>query len=60
MNKGDSFLVGWVLGCLVATIIGMCINPAKSVREEAIKAGAAEYILVDPETGKTEFRWKTQ
>ncbi len=28
------------------------------MRREAIKAGVAEYVIVDPLTGRAEFRWK--
>ncbi len=28
------------------------------MRQEAIKAGVAEYVIVDRLTGRTEFRWK--
>lgn len=27
-------------------------------RQAAIAAGVAEYVITDPATGKTEFRWK--
>lgn len=27
---------------------------------EAVAAGAAEYVIIDPATGATEFRWKRE
>ena len=29
-----------------------------AIKREAIEAGTAEYIISDPATGKTEFRWR--
>ena len=40
---------GWVIGWVLGT---------ESVRAEACNAGVAEYIITNPETGETEFKWK--
>lgn len=37
---------------------GMC-EECDRMRREAITAGVAEYVIVDPLTGRTEFRWKS-
>jgi hypothetical protein len=57
-------LLCFVLGLLVlGTLFGAGYYASEEhwrakVHAEAVKAGAAEYVIVDPETGRTEFRWK--
>jgi hypothetical protein len=61
VSKFDAFMLGGAAGQLIglALSFGVSVPRAReSVRADAIKAGAAEYVLVDPATGRTEFRWK--
>jgi hypothetical protein len=65
VSKSDAFILGAVVGTiLIALVAGLWAEPRAieratvEIRTEAIKAGAAEYVIVDPATGRTEFRWK--
>lgn len=49
---GFCVFLGAVMGITVMGIFG--VSPLKS---DAIKAGVAEYRIVDPATGKSEFRF---
>jgi hypothetical protein len=67
VSKFDAFTLGAAVGCIgIALVAGLWAEPraiartTAEIRAEAIKAGAAEYVIVDPATGRTEFRWKEQ
>lgn len=58
---------GLIIGTLIGFFVGlffMCVamgdymEERDILKQEAIKHGAAEYVIVDPSTGKTEFKWK--
>jgi hypothetical protein len=63
--------MGWVHGFIVgfACCGAFClimhervdcgrVEPESVVsKHAAVKAGHAEYVIIDPETGRTEFRW---
>jgi hypothetical protein len=57
------FLFGWVMGWLFITVIFNLTHtrPAdinQKWRTEAISKGYGEWIVVNPTTGETEFKWK--
>ena len=60
----DAFVVGALLGGVVAFFVGLILgvttDSADKLREEAIRMGVAEYVITDPKTGDTEFRWKSE
>ncbi len=67
MSKLDAFLLGAACGFLSLFVIVLTVTipmhteiGAASIRVEATKSGHAEYVIVDPATGRTEFRWKDQ
>ena len=59
-----AFVVGLLIGGVVAGLFGFVLgaidDPAHKLREEAIRMGVAEYVITDPKTGDTEFRWKSE
>lgn len=65
MNDFPSYL----FGCVVGLVVGLAafwflIIPSKDARmaalkEDAIKNGVAEYVIINPSTGETKFQWKT-
>lgn len=48
-------LLGW--GILIWQI-AQAERSLDALHEQAIKHGAAEWVITDPASGKTEFRWK--
>ena len=53
------FVVGLLVGFLMTGLLFWLItnDTINGLREKAIAVGAAEYRVVDPNTGKTEFTW---
>lgn len=59
----------YIFGCVVGAVTGaflfaLIILPHKdkeiqTLRTEAIQKGFAHYVVTEPETGKTEFQWKS-
>jgi len=51
-------VISFILGILLSNIV---VNKSKvlPMQREAISKGFAEWIVVDQETGATEFAWKT-
>lgn len=64
MNEGEFVLavtLGFILGLFTMFGVNSCaLHPAieRQFRQEAIEVGAAEYVVDDPLTGATRFRWK--
>ena len=51
--------IGMVIGLVVTTIVvGVSVDSPVKYREDAIKAGVAEYVC-DPITGNVSFQYKT-
>ncbi len=50
------FLVGAAVGGFVSLLVGIDIGHT-TVRNQAIEAGVAEYVLMDKATGRTEFQF---
>jgi hypothetical protein len=49
------------IGVVLGFVLALQLRPSATenqLRTEAIKRGYAEWVVVDPLTGKTEFRWK--
>ncbi len=59
MSTADYIVVGafFTFGAAMCYFVGRA-HEWESNRKEAVKLGHAEYVIVDPATGKTEFRWK--
>lgn len=47
----------FILGSMISLIRGAYVGEER-VRAEAIKAGAAEYVLIDPSRPYVQFTWK--
>lgn len=60
MHGGDEFpaFIGFVGGFLIACLVMAVIHGPCESHEDIVKAGCAEYVIVDPATGRTEFRLK--
>lgn len=60
MNEGFIIICGSVLFFLFGLFLGSTPwgKSAEQLRQEAVKAGVAEYVIVDPVSGHTEFKWK--
>jgi hypothetical protein len=62
-NGDPGFYIFLVIsGVLASGMIGAVLQDKATTRyihREAAEAGAGEYVIVDPATGKTEFRWIT-
>lgn len=58
LDRFECSIVGFLVGGFF--VIGMVLWGDKpgQIRQEAIDHGVAEYVLIDPKTGETEFRWK--
>jgi len=56
-DKFSIIVIFLLIGFVVGTIYGSSLQ-LSATRSSAIKAGVAEYVIVDEITGKTEFRWK--
>jgi len=48
-----ALVMGFALGCLFTWAV-----TSDTMESDAIKAGVAEYVIVNKETGAVEFRWK--
>lgn len=55
---GTGFVVGGTFDALMHDYGDATCGREKEMRAEAIKAGVAEYVITDPETGAVEFRWR--
>lgn len=56
---GDWLLIAALaIGCAFLGFLVGCVGTMNIIHREAIGAGAAEHVLVNPATGQTEFRWK--
>lgn len=52
---------GLILGIVVIGMVAVCVSIAvvADLRTSAIKAGVAEYVIIDSLSGNTKFTWKT-
>ena len=49
--------IGLAIGFIAGVVLGVII--CRDVwRMKVVRHGAAEYVITNPETGATEFRWK--
>jgi hypothetical protein len=51
-----------ILAALMGFLVGLSWGynaQLRTIRKDAIKAGVAEYVIVDMVTGKIEFKWKS-
>tara|TARA_R110000765_G_scaffold147506_1_gene249978 strand:+ start:317 stop:532 length:216 start_codon:yes stop_codon:yes gene_type:complete len=67
MNDGDAasaFGIGMFIGFIIGAIVmGMTHDKTESIKElkqQAITDGVGEYVIVDEETGRTLFRFKSE
>ena len=57
MSDMGETIFGFILGALVVGTIAWGATESHYTKQ-AIKHGAAEYVIVNKETGAVEFRWK--
>ena len=60
MNR--SLIIALIMMCLMyflGALVGF-FKGERSMREEAIEAGVAKYVLTDQSTGETKFRFITE
>ncbi len=59
MNDNEAlFGVFAFVALAICLFIGGCVHGENNCERDAIKHGAASYVITDPATGATEFRWK--
>ena len=58
MNDGFAEFIGGAVvgGMLIGLIVGFTVRD--TIRGDAVKAGVAEFVITQKETGATEFRFK--
>lgn len=44
--------------CIVASGVATYLGTTRHYEEQIIERGYAEWVIVDPATGRTEWRWK--
>lgn len=61
MDKPTICVLGFAVGLLFALVThGLYdCNAKKEMKREAIERGHAEYVM-DPKTGESEWRWKSE
>ena len=63
MDSDKAEAICLVFGLLIGLAFGFCVgtsvDSAAGIREQAIELGVASYVIVDPATGETEFRFNT-
>lgn len=60
MRDDGQFEAGFILAAIFATAIGWVVvwNVMNHYRAKAVEHGTAEWRIVDPQSGETEFFWK--
>lgn len=60
MKDVANFFAALLVGLFMFAIgLAVGVRGQQSYDEKAaVKHGAAEFVIVDPKTGRTEFRWK--
>jgi hypothetical protein len=58
----ENFVIGFVAGILLGFILmfGVDRGAKNVIRQEAVRSGAAHYIITNPVTGQTKFQWINQ
>lgn len=55
-------ILGVLVGMVTMAAVGswFCAMDLSRWQRNAVEAGHAEYVITDPATGATEFRWKEE
>jgi len=59
-SDSTGFVVGLICGATITFVIFASLESGRlsDFKQEGIDQGHAEYVITDPATGETEWRWK--
>lgn len=66
MKASDAAAVAFICCLLCFSMIGvvLCacqdVSTERRMQREAVKHNAAKFVIVNPETGRTEFKWNDE